>query len=94
MDVQQSLEMGLSREEFLRLLPAAVASDFTVNGGTFHGQDGVCRWHIRLTPLADHRVGSVAVPRHRVEIVLQGCTEAEAEVFMARFHRAFLRGGG
>jgi hypothetical protein len=36
----------------------------------------------------------VVVPRHRVEIILAGCSEAEAEAFMKRFHHGFLRGGG
>ena len=94
MDSRHSLEMSASREEFLRLLPAAVACVFTTSGETFHGHDGTCGWRIRLTPLADHRVGSVAVPRHRVEIVIEARSEAEAEAFMARFRRAFMRAGG
>jgi hypothetical protein len=88
-----SLEMSLSREEFFRLLPAAVGS-FGVDGDTIGPSDGSRRWLIQLVSLADHRVGSVAVPRHRVDIVLEGCSEAEGEVFMDRFHRAFMRGGG
>jgi len=49
---------------------------------------------IRLVPLADHRVGSVVVPRHRVEIVLEGYSKEDENAFMNRFHRAFMRGGG
>jgi hypothetical protein len=88
------MEMSISREEFFRLLPAAVASVFTVNGDTLRGHDGTCGWLIRLTPLADHRLGSVVVPRHRVEIVLEARSEAEGAAFMERVGRAFLRGGG
>jgi hypothetical protein len=39
-------------------------------------------------------VGSVVVPRFRVEIVLEGYSETDADAFMNRFQRAFLRGGG
>lgn len=93
MDFHRTLEMSLSREEFLRLLPAAVSA-FDTDGEMLWWANGHRRWTIRLRPLADHRLGSVVVPRHRVEIVLESCSEAEGEVFMAHFHRAFLRGGG
>jgi len=93
MDFQRTMEMSLSREEFLRFLPAAVGS-FVVNGDEVRRSDGSRGWVIRLVPLADHRVGSVVVPRHRVEIVLEGYSEADADAFMNRFHRAFMRGGG
>jgi hypothetical protein len=93
MNFQRTMEMSLSREEFLRFLPAAVGS-FVANGDEVRRSDGVRGWAIRLVRLADHRVGSVVVPRHRVEIVLEGYSEADADAFMNRFHRAFLRGGG
>jgi hypothetical protein len=93
MSFHRSLEMSVSREEFLRLLPAAVGP-FAVDGDTIRGRDDHRRWLIRLVPLADCRVGSVVVPRHRVDIVIEDCPEEEAEAFMSRFCRGFLRGGG
>jgi hypothetical protein len=93
MDFRRTLEMSLSREEFLRFLPAAVSA-FDADGEMVWWADGDRRRTIRLRPLADHRLGSVVVPRHRIEIVLESCSEAEGEAFMARFRRAFLRGGG
>jgi len=60
MDFQRTMEMSLSREEFLRFLPAAVGS-FVVNGDEVRRSDGNRGWVIRLVPLADHRVGSVVV---------------------------------
>ena len=93
MHVHRTLEMSITREEFLRLLPAAVGP-FEVNGNTIMGRGTACGWLIRLTPLPGRRVGSLAVPRHRVDLVLEGCAGSEAEAFMERFHRAFLRGGG
>ncbi len=85
----RTLEMSIGREEFLRLFSSVVPS-FQVDGETI-------RWScciIRLVPLTDRGIGSVTIPRHRVEIVLDACSEEEGENFMARFHRAFLRGGG
>lgn len=93
MSFHRNLEMSITREEFFRLLPAAVGL-FEVDGNTIRGRGTACGWLIRLTPLTDHRVGSVALPRHRIEIDLGACSEAEGEDFLARFHRAFMRGGG
>lgn len=93
MNFHRSLEMSLTREEFVRLLPTAVGP-FEEDGNTLRGHGTACGWLIRLTLLAGRRVGSMEMPRHQVEIVLEGCAESEAEAFMERFHRAFLRGGG
>jgi hypothetical protein len=93
MHFHRTLEMSLSREEFFRLLPAVVPV-FDVNKDTVCWSEGDRRWTIRLVPLANRPLGHVDLPRHRVEIVLEACSEAESEAFMARFHRAFLRGGG
>jgi hypothetical protein len=93
MAFRRSLEMSLLREEFFRLLAAAVAV-CEVDGDTVRWTEGGRDGTIRLVPLPDRRLGSVVVPRHRVEIELEACPEAEGEAFMVRFHRAFLRGGG
>jgi hypothetical protein len=93
MAFHRSLEMSLTREEFFRLLPAAVGP-FEVDGDTVQWSDGDRRWTIRLVPLAESRLGRVVVPRHRVEIALESHSEAEGQAFMDRFHRGFLRGGG
>ncbi len=93
MEFHWDLDMSLSREEFFRLLPAAVGP-FEVDGETIRWSGEDHRWTIRLVPLADRTMGSVVVPRHRVEITLESRSEAEGEAFMDRFHRGFLRGGG
>jgi len=93
MNVHRNLEMSITREEFFRLLPAAVGP-FEVDGNTIRGNGTDCGWLIRLVPLADRHLGAAVVPRHGVDIVLEGCSEAEAGAFMERFHRGFLRGGG
>lgn len=93
MDHRLDLEMTLSREEFLRLLPGAVGPA-TEEDGAFRGTDGPRKWRIRLVPLPDLRMGPVVLPRHQVEIRLEGYSKGEAEAFMARFHRGFQRGGG
>ena len=85
--------MTLLREEFFRLLPGVVRT-YDVEGETVCWSEEGCDGTIRLVRLEGRRLGSVDLPRHGVEIALEGCSEAEGEAFMARFHRAFLRGGG
>jgi len=93
MDFRRTLEMSLSREEFFRLLPAAVGP-FAVDGDTIRGNADACRWVIRLERLSDYRAGRVVVPRHRVDMLIDGCSHTDAEAFLERFRRGFLRGGG
>jgi sulfur-carrier protein len=90
---RRDLEMSVSREEFFRLLPAALDS-FEVEGEVVRWSEGDHRGTIRLVPLAGRQLGSAFVPRHHVEVAIEECPEAEGEAFMARFRRAFLRGGG
>jgi hypothetical protein len=88
----RSLEMSVSLEEFLRLL--AAVGPFEVEGATARSLEPGPTWTIRLVPLPPRQLGSVAVPRHRVEIEIDGASEAEGEALVGRFRRAFLRGGG
>jgi hypothetical protein len=89
-----SVDMSISREEFLRMLPAAVGPHVLQQDGEISGNAGQRHWTIRLVPLADHRLGSVVLPRHRIELSFEGYAEVEIAAFMARFHRGFQRGGG
>ncbi|MBP1637093.1 MAG: hypothetical protein H6Q10_3667 [Acidobacteria bacterium] len=92
MSFHRTLEMTISREEFLRLL--AAVGPFEADGDTLRSPGPGRAWAIRLVALPCGQVGRVSVPRHRVEIVLEGDSEAEHASFMARFTRGFLRGGG
>lgn len=89
------LEMSISRQDFLRLLPGAVGEPaLHETDGTFSGSDGARRWTVRLSPLPVRRLGSFALERHRIELRLEGYREAEEAAFLAKFHRGFQRGGG
>ncbi len=89
------LEMSITREDFLRLLPGAVGlASIEEAGGVFTQAEGHRRWTIHLVPLVDWRAGSVVLARHRVEIRFEGYSDEEAQAFLAAFHRGFQRGGG
>ena len=90
-----SLDMSISRGEFLRLLPSAVGIAVTEDAnGVFRGGDEQSHWTIRIHPLEDLCLGSVALPRHRMDLSLEGYSKEEATAFLARFQRGFQRGGG
>ena len=93
MTVQRTFEMAISREEFFRLLTAALGT-FESDGDIARGTSGGVPWAVSLAPLPDHRLGSVVVPRHRVDITIEAPAQAAGAAFLDRFHRAFLRGGG
>lgn len=89
-----SLEMALTREEFLRLLPGTLGVAALPGDQVFVGGEGPRSWSLTLVPLPEWRVGALRLPRLRVDFRFEGHSSTEVEAFMARFHRAFLRGGG
>ncbi len=87
--------MSISREEFLRILPGAVAgADFLVSGPLVVCAADPCSWRIELTPMPELRVGLLALKRQRVTIAFKGCSAAQRAAFLARFELHFRRGGG
>jgi hypothetical protein len=80
-----------TREDFVRLLPAATGEpQIQEVDGSFRGPG----WSIRLTSIPPLRIGMVRLERHRVEIELDGLTAEEGERFMKRFALYHQRGGG
>jgi len=87
-----SFVTSATRDEFLRLLPAAVGGeDFSVGDDVVSGRSG---WQIRLTVLPEIGFGKIALARLQVDIGFAGWREAEIDAFMRRFSLHFQRGGG
>lgn len=88
-------EMSISRDDFLRNLPAAVdCAAFRVTASEFAFAQGAKGWRIVLGRLPDLEIGSIALPRQQVAIFLTGYDEATSREFLERFERYFRRGGG
>ncbi|MDH4335614.1 MAG: hypothetical protein OEW24_10265 [Chloroflexota bacterium] len=88
-------EMSISREEFLRVLPAAVAPDrFSIDGGEVRRQGEDRSWRMVLRALADRRLGQLRLPRLQVQIYLSGYSRADSDSFLGRFELYFRRAGG
>ena len=87
--------MTISREAFLRGLPAAVGHGlFAVAGSDISGDDEGRRWRIAIVALPDLELGMIRMPRQRVQIFLTGYDEAAAQRFLDRFELYFRRAGG
>jgi len=91
------LEMGYSREEFSRVLPAAMR-DWSVSGGpqlwkvSTKTEDSIAS--IRISPLPERAMGSLRLPVLAVSIDLASASDEVASEFVRRFERGFHRGGG
>lgn len=83
-------EMGITRAEFVRLLPAAV------NGAAFEEIDGAMHgrgWRVRVAELEPRRIAALSAPV--LEVVLEVHAEEEAAaMFVARFLLGYQRAGG
>lgn len=94
-EIALTWEMTLTRDEFFRWLPAAVDfAPYRVSGNRIECVAGERTWSIVMEPMADHCIGLLRLPRHRVSLRLWGYTAAEVEAFVTRFKLYFHRGGG
>jgi hypothetical protein len=87
--------MGITRAEFLRLLPEAVGhADWQVEGDDISGMGTRPSWRIRLKEKAGRRFGAVEIPVLEVTLDLEGAPETDCAVFVSRFLLGFQRAGG
>ena len=95
MKLPRRLVMTITREDFLRLLPAAVNHvAFADEGAAFVHCEDSRGWRIGFRDLPPLRVGQVRLERHQVDFDFSGYSTAEIDAFMARFELYFRRGGG
>ena len=87
-------EMGITRADFLRLLPAAVGhAPFRIERDEIQG-DGTPSWRIALREMPKRRIALVELPVLDVELVIDAPSGTEAKAFIDRFLLGFQRAGG
>jgi hypothetical protein len=87
--------MGLTPEEFLRTLPAALGDrDYSLRGQEILIRHPHGRIRILLHPIRQRKIGMLTLPVTSVEFCLQELGQEERQRFMTRFERYFQRGGG
>jgi hypothetical protein len=88
-------DMTISRESFLRSLPAALhCPEVRSDGDQVRPVGGDAGWRIVVTPLPELRLGSIALPRQRIEIHLTGYDETRTRALLERFELYFRHAGG
>ena len=93
--VRFSRDMGITHREFFRTLPAALApTPYTVQDRDVVISDDTQRLVISLSPEGRRRIAALSLPTTQVHFTFSGYSSQDVEQFMARFDRAFQRGGG
>lgn len=86
--------MALTRAEFLRLLPVAVAdSPFRAEGDEIVSNGGSPPWRIRLEDRPPRAFGPVGIPVLAVTLDVDA-DGASRDAFVARFLLGYQRAGG
>ena len=93
--VRFARDMGITHREFFRTLSAALApTPYTVQGHDVIITGGTRRLVITLSPEGRRRIAALSLPTTQVQFTFSGYSSQDIDRFMARFDRAFQRGGG
>lgn len=88
-------EMGITREEFLRVMARALdGRPHRFEGAAIRIEDGDRRLRILLHPQTERRIGLFAIPVSRVRLEFDGYDEREVAETVDWFDQRFQRGGG
>lgn len=88
-------DMGITHGEFLRLLPRALGgADYTQRGDDIVVADDARTLTIHLGPESERRIALMRIATTAVTMTFDGYARTEIDAFLARFDRAYQRGGG
>lgn len=87
--------MGITRSEFVRLLPAAIGRDEVrlVNDALSGNWEGL-EWRLTIAQRPSRRIAQLSVPVLEVVLDFPGAARARTRPFVERFLRAYQRAGG
>lgn len=95
MTIRFSKEMGFTREEFERTLPAALNQRvFTKTAGGFHAAIDGGSLELTVSEQKYRKIASISLPYLTVDFCFDGLSESEVEETMRFFDLRFQRGGG
>lgn len=89
-------QMGITKREFLRLLPRALDSEaYDVSGSKIrYAMADTKILEIALGPESVRQIALMRMPTMPVTLTFSGFSDTERETLMQRFERAYQRGGG
>ena len=94
-EIRYSREMGLTDDDFWRILPKAMGEhSYRIDGRTVHGNVNAGTVEILLGPSQERRIALLRLPFSEVSFTFRDVTEAEQQAFKRHFDLYFQRGGG
>ena len=94
-EVRFSREMGITRNDFLRTLPAAVGGrSIALDGDRISIVEGDRHIAIDLSKERTRVLAALTIPTVRVHFTFVDYSAHEVDEFMRRFELSFRRGGG
>lgn len=93
--IEYSREMGLTHDDFWRLLPRAMGEHaYERHGDSVQARVNNGQLDITLGPTLERRIALLSIPYSEVSFRFSGVSEAEQQAFKAHFDLHFQRGGG
>ena len=94
-EIAYSREMGLTHDDFWRLLPRAMGEhDYQANGDTVSASVSGGTLKITLGPVQERRIALLRLPFAEVSFVFNDVSVEDQIAFKAHFDLHFQRGGG
>jgi len=94
-EIRYSREMGLTDDDFWRILPKAMGEhSYRIDGRTVHGNVNAGTVEILLGPSQERRIALLRLPFAEVSFTFRGVTPDEQQAFKRHFDLYFQRGGG
>jgi hypothetical protein len=94
-DVTIKKEMGISHQDFFRILPRALgSSEFEQAGNTVVLKQDNRQLTIKLSKESQRRIAAMVVPVTNVTLTFSGYTTEDLKIALDRFDQYFRKGGG
>jgi hypothetical protein len=94
-EIVYSREMGLTHDDFWRLLPRAMGEHaYEIQGSTVHAKVYGGTLSINLGQLQERRIALLRLPFAEVSFKFNGIAEHDQQAFKVHFDLHFQRGGG
>lgn len=89
-------DMGITHADFRRIFPRLLADAASAEIGLLSR----VRWAdgrdltVEVSPELERRIATLRMPYVHIRFIFQGFADDDADAFLARFDRAFHKGGG
>lgn len=94
-EIAYSREMGLTHNDFWRLLPRAMGEHtYEIQGNTVHATVFGGTLKIHLGDVQERRIALMCLPFAEVSFTFNGISELDQQAFKKHFDLYFQRGGG